>query len=198
MAEVKYDVSEVPAEARPANAPMTRPQENYLRDLIKTRQMSDEDRKEALRRMTVEGLTKKEASRWIERAKTLPRASSNYARRLESFPSVPEGRYAVMIDDTLKFFRVRIGKENNNRWAGFMFIDAGRGGNHGDLQWTAVKNVAYKKQILDQIIEADPKTAGERFGREVGACYVCGRSLTDETSRALGIGPDCRSNRGGY
>lgn len=31
------------------------------------------------------------------------------------------------------------------------------------------------------------------FGIELGRCCRCGRELTDETSRALGIGPECRS-----
>ncbi len=30
------------------------------------------------------------------------------------------------------------------------------------------------------------------FGIELGRCCGCGRELTDETSRALGVGPECR------
>ena len=32
-------------------------------------------------------------------------------------------------------------------------------------------------------------------GRYAGICYCCGRILTDPTSRALGIGPECRGDR---
>jgi hypothetical protein len=35
--------------------------------------------------------------------------------------------------------------------------------------------------------------AGPRYGREIGRCYRCNRTLTDAVSRSLGIGPDCRS-----
>jgi superfamily II DNA or RNA helicase len=37
-----------------------------------------------------------------------------------------------------------------------------------------------------------------RYGRELGRCGRCGRELTDETSRAIGIGPICREGGGGY
>jgi len=30
------------------------------------------------------------------------------------------------------------------------------------------------------------------YGTELGECGVCGRTLTDEKSRAYGIGPVCR------
>jgi len=56
-----------------------------------------------------------------------------------------------------------------------------------------IKAVPEKLRILKAII-ADPD-AGPRFGREIGRCYVCGRTLTDETSRALGIGPVCRGDQ---
>jgi len=39
---------------------------------------------------------------------------------------------------------------------------------------------------------AADEDAGPRYGRLIGDCCRCGRQLTDETSRALGIGPVCR------
>jgi uncharacterized protein DUF6011 len=32
-----------------------------------------------------------------------------------------------------------------------------------------------------------------RYGQELGECGHCGRTLTDEASRAAGIGPVCAS-----
>lgn len=46
--------------------------------------------------------------------------------------------------------------------------------------------------ILDKIA-VDPAGAAARYGTELGRCGRCNRVLTDETSRAFGIGPDCRS-----
>jgi hypothetical protein len=31
------------------------------------------------------------------------------------------------------------------------------------------------------------------YGQEIGSCGLCGRSLTDEASRARGLGSDCAS-----
>lgn len=192
--------SEVPEEFVEVEPRMTPSQKSYLLDLINSREMSDKERREAVKRITG-GLTKREASAWIDRALALPKQSSEYTRRGITMPKVDDGRYAVMVweriagDDveTLKFFKVKTPDEG--RWQGFTFLDAGRGGAHGDLQWTPVKDLEYKMKILG-LIEKDPKAAGMRFGQEIGVCCRCGRSLTDITSRELGIGPDCREMAG--
>lgn len=188
--------TEVPTEFVEDEPQMTPAQKSYLLDLIQGREMKDSERREAQKRVA-EGLTKKEATRWIDKAKTLPKRSSEFSRRLANMPNVPDGRYAIMVDEmvagesveTLKFFKVKTPTEG--RWQGFTFLDAGRGGAHGDLQWTPVKALEYKTRVLNQIAE-NPQEAGMKFGQEVGVCCRCGRSLTDETSRSLGIGPDCR------
>jgi len=46
-------------------------------------------------------------------------------------------------------------------------------------------------------IAVDPYEAALRYGRTIGQCGVCGRTLTDEDSRALGIGPVCRQRWAG-
>lgn len=47
--------------------------------------------------------------------------------------------------------------------------------------------------ILRRILDAGPREAMIRFGREIGSCGDCGRSLTNATSRREGIGPKCKS-----
>lgn len=44
-------------------------------------------------------------------------------------------------------------------------------------------------------IAADLDAARLLFAQFTGACSVCGRALTDPTSKLLGIGPDCRGSR---
>ena len=51
-----------------------------------------------------------------------------------------------------------------------------------------------RQAVLDGI--AADADALARFGQELGICGNCGRDLTDEESRALGIGPVCRQNLG--
>ena len=55
-----------------------------------------------------------------------------------------------------------------------------------------IRNVSKIVEIT-KLIAADPHAAEVRYGTKLGKCYRCGRTLTDETSRDLGIGPDCRS-----
>lgn len=45
-------------------------------------------------------------------------------------------------------------------------------------------------------IAADPTAAASLFGHEFGRCGVCGRGLTNDDSRARGIGPVCAGNLG--
>lgn len=41
-------------------------------------------------------------------------------------------------------------------------------------------------------IEADPHAALKRYAEFSVRCCQCGRALTDDTSKVLGIGPECR------
>jgi hypothetical protein len=194
----EYQRSAVPEEFREQDPVMTKPQADYLAALIEERQMTDEQRVEARAKLAA-GLTKKEASAWISKALTLPRSTSQFARNLKDMPAVPDGRYAIehpdVTEGVLKFYRVRTGGSKDPRWAGYIFIDAGRGGAHDDLQWTPIKDVAYKRAVLE-LIEKDPKAAGQKFGQEVGSCCHCGRSLTQEHTRARGTGDDCFERHG--
>lgn len=49
--------------------------------------------------------------------------------------------------------------------------------------------------VLEEISK-DPKAASLLYGAKLGHCGVCGRTLTDEESRAAGIGPVCRAKKG--
>jgi hypothetical protein len=50
--------------------------------------------------------------------------------------------------------------------------------------------------IVARKITADPMAAMLRYGQEIGSCGHCGRTLTNDESRALGIGPKCRKGFG--
>ena len=49
--------------------------------------------------------------------------------------------------------------------------------------------------VINEIMK-DPKEASIRFGKEVGECGVCHSPLTNEASRAAGIGPVCARKKG--
>lgn len=106
------------------------------------------------------------------------------ARKLQTVtdvPEVPAGRYAVTgTDGTTKFYRVTT-KD------GFKLFIYASDTQHIVKPWNVVL------AVLRQIAQDGVGAAALRFGVESSHCYECGRRLTDETSRELGIGPDCRS-----
>jgi hypothetical protein len=125
------------------------------------------------------------ASDWITRLigkeRELRQAA---ARKAPAAPmaEVADGRYAVEEDGTLKFFKVK-----NGGRPGFVFLDI-----QASDEWHAVRNVTRIREIV-ALIAQDPQAAMIRYGHELGECGRCGRTLTDEASRAAGIGPICAS-----
>ena len=101
---------------------------------------------------------------------------------------VADGRYAIAMDGKLRFFRVNTPTEG--RWAKMTFVNEVFGGGRRD----PVRNRQFRQTVL-QAISADPDALA-RYGQELGECGVCGRELTDEQSRAIGIGPVCREKLG--
>jgi hypothetical protein len=98
---------------------------------------------------------------------------------------VPAGRYAVVTPLGTKFYR--IDKPVKGSWKGWTFVKVQAS---DDLY--PVRSVAQRTQVLEAIA-ADVLGASQRYGRELGVCGVCGRTLTDPDSRARGIGPVCES-----
>lgn len=104
------------------------------------------------------------------------------------WPTVIDGRYAIVDpqDGTLKFFQVDKPKEG--RWVGWTFLKVMA----SDNTWP-VKDHAHKKLVLDAIAK-DPMGAMAKYGQMIGSCGYCGRTLTDAVSRHIGIGPVCRKH----
>jgi len=97
---------------------------------------------------------------------------------------VANGRYAIAIGDKLRFFHVNV--PTKGKWVGFTFVKEFFGGG----QEFNIRNRETRNQILGGI--ANDSKALARYGQELGFCGICGRELTDEESRAIGIGPVCR------
>lgn len=144
------------------------------------------------------GQTQRAVSDRITAIEADPRYSAQRNRRVTpvatKLDAVPEGRYAVDHDGQLRFYKVD--KPTEGRWKGYTFIKEGVGGWHNDLVW---HRMAFDRReaAAEAIIAAGYAKAGERYGQEVGECYACGRTLTDEQSRLDGIGPVCKGKREG-
>lgn len=138
-------------------------------------------------------LTKEQASKWISRALTLPSVTTasrvNLRIAAPHEDDVPAGRYAIEDEDgVLKFFRVD--RPTEGRWAGYVFLKVQAS---DDLH--PIKSPA-RKEFIFKAIAHDPRAASIRYGRELGHCGICGKTLTDPESIANGIGPVCAGRVG--
>jgi hypothetical protein len=96
-----------------------------------------------------------------------------------------EGRFAVVIEGTTKFLRIK--KITSGRWAGRVFVDSQASDSYYPVKAPATL-VAYLSAVL-----ANPQAAAKLYADELGECSDCGRQLTNDESRARGIGPECWS-----
>lgn len=100
---------------------------------------------------------------------------------------VPAGRYAVDVDGKLGFFKVD--RPTEGRWAGYTFVKQMA----SDAEYPVR---GQRKNLVLAAVAANPQAASMRYGREIGKCGVCGRTLTNDESRAAGIGPVCAQKMG--
>lgn len=94
-----------------------------------------------------------------------------------------KGYYALRTPgttDEIHYYRITRGKK------GYVKVQE----QASDTLWP----VDYKRalKVVAEIIK-DAAGAQDLYGATLERCYRCGRTLTDETSRALRIGPECRS-----
>lgn len=104
-------------------------------------------------------------------------------------PKIATGHYAVRSatgNNDLDFYLVK--NVTEGKWAGRTFVEQVVGG-HENFPVRGAAGVA----VLRRIEEAGAIEAGRLYGQEIGRCYVCHRTLTDEASRSAGIGPDCQT-----
>ena len=101
---------------------------------------------------------------------------------------VPAGRYALKVDDTWKFYKVD--KPTEGRWAGYTFVSI-----FASDEKHPVRSRQAREGILSQIAE-DPQRAMLDYGKQIGSCGHCGRTLTNPESIERGIGPICAERMG--
>lgn len=179
---------------------MTEKQSAFIRRLISTRQHA-----ERYADLDLDALSVPEASAIIDQLLALPEreAATIYAPGgagtvpAPALPDVPEGRYAVFTnadadraagETALRFYK--IDRPTEGRWAGRVFVSV-----QASDDWFPIRNADTRRAILEAIA-ADVTGALRRYGTEIGSCGHCGRTLTDATSRAFGVGPICRGRLG--
>lgn len=94
------------------------------------------------------------------------------------------GYYALRSDsDHVTFYRVE--RRKHGKWAGRTFVKVQAGDRFVQLD---KPRAAFS--VLCQI-HGDPQAAGRLYAAELGRCSRCGATLTDDESRARGMGPEC-------
>lgn len=127
-------------------------------------------------------LAKKEG-RWIA-----PRKAEAPAATEIKFSEIQPGYYAVKSlsgNNDLDFFWVTV--PENGKWKSYRFVKRIVGG-HSPIWMPKSAQMAALKAIAG----TDAAKAQKLFAQELGRCYRCGKTLTDDISRELGIGPVCR------
>jgi hypothetical protein len=99
---------------------------------------------------------------------------------------VPSGHYAIESNGQNDLLFVRVDNITEGKWAGRTFVKMIVGG-HPD----APIRGAAALSVLKRITEAGVEDARTLYGQQIGRCWMCNRTLTDEASRQAGIGPDC-------
>ena len=130
----------------------------------------------------------------IDELKAMPNARQdtpkNEGGSLERH-NVPAGRYAVTSgSEQQQTVFVRVDRPTEGQWKGRIFVKVQAG---DELHRVSPPTA---DALLKRIAEDGVQEAMLRYGREIGSCGHCGRTLTNEESRAAGIGPVCRGKMG--
>lgn len=158
-------------------------QMNFINSLLEQKELTDlpplmVDHISAIKMGYPESIGKMTGSRMIEILLSRPSKKES----LPEYPPAKAGRYAVEIDDTLRFFEVST--PDKGRWAGYVFVSEQAGG-----EFYPVRDNRRRTRILEAI-NNDPDSLA-RYGQMLGFCGVCNRPLTTKESRLRGIGPVC-------
>lgn len=109
-----------------------------------------------------------------------------------SAEAVPAGRYAIDTEDgavnATAFYKVD--RPTEGKWAGFVFVKLMVSDEEQRMSRAA------GDAILRKIAAVGAEAAAARYGHELGECGLCGRTLTNDESRARGIGPICAAKAG--
>lgn len=179
------------------NRPATGPQLDLIAKLRDEKPLDDAGIAWINDRLANGRFTKASASKTITRLLAIK--TTGQARRhpandatIPAADVVPEGRYAVPTEDgalnKLAFYKVD--RPTEGKWAGYVFVKLMLSDNEQRMSKAA------GAAILAKIAQVGAANASAAYGREFKHCGVCGRGLTNDESRKVGIGPDCRAKLG--
>lgn len=149
---------------------------SFIHSLIDER--LDEDRRATSHRWADSGISVGTASRAIERLLTYPKQRTD--DHSGDTTTVPAGRYALEEADGVRFYVV---------------TRRGRLMRQASDELYPPRGAHQRRDVIRRLAE-DLEGASSRYGRLLGRCGVCGRTLTNDESRARGVGPVCAHRSG--
>jgi hypothetical protein len=114
--------------------------------------------------------------------------------------AIPAAHYAVRADSNEPYTFLRVRKPKTGRYTGCTIIQTRHGDRfitrfalfpNGRVWFSPGDQRFIESKIM--LVFGDYQYAMMEYGREIGRCMVCGKTLTDERSRWYGIGPDCET-----
>jgi len=172
----------------------------FVLDLVKTREYDEAERDRIVDLIDSGDLTKKEASAVISLLVDAPRkkaaVSSSPLQAL--LASIPKSKYAVPVDELML-------TEHEDAFSGdlvFLELKEFMGTLYVRRLIGAPGRFARERMTADQvttlmsIVASEPYKYAKLFGDHYACCGSCGAELTDQRSRELMLGPECRKKFG--
>lgn len=185
--------------------PATQKQVDYLRSLIANKEVTETERADWFDRLNRGYFDKVGASNLIDLLLKRPYKKHEPAAKPKANPvvqemlsTIPKSRYALNVADftvagvdhtftgDLVFIQVK-------EYMGTLYMRQLLGSFGG---FTRKKMTTEQVKLAVGLIKADPYAATKRFGEHYSCCGCCGAELTDERSRELQLGPECRKKFG--
>lgn len=180
--------------------PASDKQRGFIASLLAERAVDPAYRAATEQALAHDTLSSKAASGVITTLLALPRNSAvktgGGSGLREVLATIPKSRYAVSVTDLsgtsvttnndLVFLEVR-------EYRGTLYMRQLHGAPGG---FTRSKFTVQQVKDLVSVIAADPYKYARAFGEHYACCGSCGAELTDERSRELQLGPECRKKFG--
>lgn len=108
---------------------------------------------------------------------------------------VPDGRYAVQMDENDAPTFLRVVRPKNGQWKDCLKVQTQHAERYEEawVKWSDGQIGVFKVSVEDYIdlLVCDYRGAARRYAKIKQRCARCNIELTDERSRHYGIGPEC-------
>jgi hypothetical protein len=180
-------------------------QRRFIRNLIEQRAVDETVAKTLGLLIVRDDFEKVDATKLIDellalphRPKTVP-APDGTEMAMPIIDDLEISRFAIPVVELTKDRLIDIAGDSDllfgevREWKGHRFINALKGA-PGDFNRIRIRGVE-RQEIVNVLIKAQYRYT-KLYGEHYTCCGCCGASLTDETSRRLQLGPECRKRFG--